>query len=208
MDWYYTLGQERRGPVDAAAFEALIADGSIAPDALVWNADLPDWVPLHTLRPTKPLTAYPPPALPPTNATPSTTFQRVYFGLLFVQVLLGVSQRFFYQVPGYLVYSIVMQIVFWVGMGTGLLALWEQGRNAPRALRLCVAVPLVWSLLYFVASRGLVTLITRAGSTDSYDSATGLITALRVCGFVSLGLHITCAGIGFNLLSQQRGLSR
>lgn len=44
MDWYYANGSERVGPIDDEAFRALVADGVIAPETLVWNADLENWV--------------------------------------------------------------------------------------------------------------------------------------------------------------------
>lgn len=210
MEWYYTIGQDRRGPVDDAAFEALIADGTITPDALVWNAQMPDWVALDALRPSA-SAGSPPPPLPAVATLPvpaRDTFQRVYFGLLFLQVLLGLLQRAIYLIPGYLAYNILFQMIFWVGLGTGALALWEQGRNAPRGLRLCVALPLAWSLMSLVLSRAVMWQLRSAGDGNAFDGATGLITLLQVFGYTSLGLHIVCAGIGFNLLSRQRAGSR
>jgi len=46
MQWFYAENNEQRGPVDDAAFQALIDDGTIKPETLVWNETLPKWVPL------------------------------------------------------------------------------------------------------------------------------------------------------------------
>jgi len=43
VDWYYAVSGERLGPVDEPTFRGLVANGTITPNTLVWNADLPDW---------------------------------------------------------------------------------------------------------------------------------------------------------------------
>ena len=43
MDWYYANGSDRVGPIDDEAFGALVAEGTIAPETLVWNSTLTDW---------------------------------------------------------------------------------------------------------------------------------------------------------------------
>ncbi len=45
MSWYYADNNERRGPIEDAAFQALVAAGTIKPDTLVWRDGLAAWVP-------------------------------------------------------------------------------------------------------------------------------------------------------------------
>jgi len=45
MSWYYADNNERRGPIEEAAFQALVNAGTIKPDTLVWRDGLADWVP-------------------------------------------------------------------------------------------------------------------------------------------------------------------
>lgn len=45
MSWYYAENNERRGPIDDAAFQSLVATGTIKPDTLVWREGLSEWVP-------------------------------------------------------------------------------------------------------------------------------------------------------------------
>lgn len=45
MSWYYADNNERRGPLDDAAFQSLVAAGTIKPDTLVWKDGFTDWVP-------------------------------------------------------------------------------------------------------------------------------------------------------------------
>jgi uncharacterized membrane protein len=51
VTWYYALGGDRLGPVDEAAFERLIGDGTIGPDTLVWRDGMAGWQPLRDVRP-------------------------------------------------------------------------------------------------------------------------------------------------------------
>lgn len=41
--WYYTVGQEREGPVSKEQVRALIASGKIVRDAYVWREGMADW---------------------------------------------------------------------------------------------------------------------------------------------------------------------
>lgn len=45
MSWYYAENNERRGPIEDAAFESLVATGTITPDTLVWREGFAEWVP-------------------------------------------------------------------------------------------------------------------------------------------------------------------
>lgn len=47
MSWYYAENNERRGPIEDAAFQTLVASGTIKPDTLVWRDGLTDWVPYN-----------------------------------------------------------------------------------------------------------------------------------------------------------------
>ncbi len=49
MDWYYSEGSNRRGPVDDVQFQQLVASGKIGSDTLVWNATLPGWQAFRTV---------------------------------------------------------------------------------------------------------------------------------------------------------------
>ena len=46
MNWFYSEGGAQKGPVDDAAFRALVANGTIRPDTLVWREGMADWQPL------------------------------------------------------------------------------------------------------------------------------------------------------------------
>jgi hypothetical protein len=46
MSWYYAENNERRGPIEDAAFDALVRQGAVRPDTLVWRDGLESWVPL------------------------------------------------------------------------------------------------------------------------------------------------------------------
>ncbi|MEI9894527.1 MAG: RDD family protein [Chthoniobacter sp.] len=45
MSWYYAENNERRGPVEDAAFQSLVSAGSIKPDTLVWREGFATWMP-------------------------------------------------------------------------------------------------------------------------------------------------------------------
>lgn len=44
MSWYYSQGEERVGPVDEAAFDALVREGTITAETLVWREGMKDWI--------------------------------------------------------------------------------------------------------------------------------------------------------------------
>lgn len=44
-DWFYVFAEERRGPYDAAYFQALADEGIVREDTLVWNPSLAGWIP-------------------------------------------------------------------------------------------------------------------------------------------------------------------
>jgi len=43
MSWYYSENNQRQGPVDESAFQALVAQGKITPTTLVWREGMPNW---------------------------------------------------------------------------------------------------------------------------------------------------------------------
>ena len=47
-DWYYVKNSERRGPVSLAKLKSMAADGWLAPDDLVWQSGMADWVPARS----------------------------------------------------------------------------------------------------------------------------------------------------------------
>lgn len=46
MSWYYAENNERLGPVEDAAFDALVASSTVRPDTLVWREGMTNWEPL------------------------------------------------------------------------------------------------------------------------------------------------------------------
>ena len=55
MDWYYSEGQERKGPVSDEEFQRLAEQGAITSQTLVWNESMPDWKPYSGPSSTPPL---------------------------------------------------------------------------------------------------------------------------------------------------------
>ena len=45
MNWYYAVGEERRGPLGEADFQQMVAQGIIKPDTLVWREGMAAWEP-------------------------------------------------------------------------------------------------------------------------------------------------------------------
>ena len=50
MSWYYAENNERRGPIEDADFQSLVAAGTIKPDTLVWREGLANGCPTARLR--------------------------------------------------------------------------------------------------------------------------------------------------------------
>jgi uncharacterized RDD family membrane protein YckC len=51
MSWYYADSGRQTGPIDDASLDALIRQGSIRGDTLVWKEGMSNWQPLSTVRP-------------------------------------------------------------------------------------------------------------------------------------------------------------
>ena len=47
MEWYYAIGETKRGPVPEEELRHLVASGQIGAETLVWSADLAGWTPLR-----------------------------------------------------------------------------------------------------------------------------------------------------------------
>lgn len=64
--WYYSAGNEQKGPVSTGQMQALIGAGAVGPQTLVWAADMENWAPLaeSALGPfARPVAPPPPPPL-------------------------------------------------------------------------------------------------------------------------------------------------
>ena len=70
MNWFYSEGGAQKGPVDDAAFRALVANGTIRPDSLVWHEGMADWQPLSAAEPGLAPQVVPPPP-PGSGAAPA-----------------------------------------------------------------------------------------------------------------------------------------
>jgi hypothetical protein len=54
MNWYYADGANQVGPLDDAAFDQLIQNGTIKPETLVWHEGMANWQALSEARPDAP----------------------------------------------------------------------------------------------------------------------------------------------------------
>ena len=44
-EWHFGQGEEQHGPVPLEELKQLVASGQVQPTDMVWNADMPDWLP-------------------------------------------------------------------------------------------------------------------------------------------------------------------
>jgi Domain of unknown function (DUF4190)/GYF domain 2 len=51
MNWYYADETQKQNIVPEEALAGLVAEGVIQPTTLVWNEQLPNWVPCREIRP-------------------------------------------------------------------------------------------------------------------------------------------------------------
>ena len=212
MEWYYTAGSERRGPVDAAMLEALAARGELTRETLVWNETMPDWAPyadvvesalLGTLKAVadaksaevKPAEVRP--AVP--QAKPLPLF-RAFFLILLVEAVLGGVMRLPFMLGQPLNYlpgiSLVMQATFWLNLGLGAVALIATGKHATPRLRLCVIVPFVWGLAYSLFFR----VVLGNGIFDSGVDTETLLALLHLGSWISFAITLGAAVYGLRLL--------
>lgn len=68
-EWYFQEGDNRIGPIAAAALKKLAESGRITPETLVWRNGTPEWVKAGTIRGL--ITTSIPPAAPPPLDSPS-----------------------------------------------------------------------------------------------------------------------------------------
>lgn len=54
MRWFYAEAGEQKGPVTDDQFDALLRDGIIQPNTLVWHEGMANWQPLESVRPLLP----------------------------------------------------------------------------------------------------------------------------------------------------------
>jgi hypothetical protein len=55
--WYYAIGTDRLGPVSQEQLQALVKDGVVTGETLVWREGLPNWLPYRTQAAPGPATA-------------------------------------------------------------------------------------------------------------------------------------------------------
>ena len=51
MNWFYESAGQQQGPVSDSALDALLAEGKITPNTLVWHEGMADWKPMREARP-------------------------------------------------------------------------------------------------------------------------------------------------------------
>jgi uncharacterized RDD family membrane protein YckC len=51
MNWFYADGSQQKGPVSEVDLAALVRQGAVKPETLIWREGLPDWQPLSVSRP-------------------------------------------------------------------------------------------------------------------------------------------------------------
>ena len=49
-EWHYGQGEEQHGPVPLEELKQLVASGQVQPTDMVWNADMPDWLPARDVE--------------------------------------------------------------------------------------------------------------------------------------------------------------
>ena len=64
MSWYYAENNERRGPIEDAAFDSLVSAGAVRPETLVWREGMTNWQAFSASGYSRP-GAPPPPSMPP-----------------------------------------------------------------------------------------------------------------------------------------------
>jgi hypothetical protein len=70
MKWYYSDAGQQIGPIDDAAFQALVNRGVIRDDTQVWREGMAGWAPYSTVKPAVPVTPAAQAYVPPVAAAP------------------------------------------------------------------------------------------------------------------------------------------
>jgi hypothetical protein len=78
IEWYYAIGNEKRGPVSPEIIIVSIKNAEITPNALVWTKGLPNWIPFTQSDLGKLVTTSPPPL--PTKSTQNSVVNCVECG--------------------------------------------------------------------------------------------------------------------------------
>jgi uncharacterized RDD family membrane protein YckC len=65
MSWYYADNGRQAGPIDDASLDALITQGAVRPDTLVWREGMANWQALSSVRPAAAPAAPPAPVFTP-----------------------------------------------------------------------------------------------------------------------------------------------
>ncbi len=134
--WHYVKNGQACGPIDTPALQALLQNGSLGPEALVWQPGMPDWVPARSLAgfaasgaPGAAPPPIPPSSLPPkvpASAMDPETFDieqnkvfavLAYIGILFLVPLLAAPRSRFarYHTNQGIVLFLSMLII-WFGL--------------------------------------------------------------------------------------------
>jgi hypothetical protein len=70
MKWYYSDAGQQIGPIDDAAFQALVNRGVIRDDTQVWREGMAGWAPYSTVKPAVPVAPVVQAYVPPPAAAP------------------------------------------------------------------------------------------------------------------------------------------
>ena len=195
MDWYYTQGTERHGPVDEPTLRAKIATGEIARDALIWNSILPDWIPAAQIAPTPSPLPDERPAAP--VAKVAIGRRRAFFSVLLVRTVLAVI---FFVLPGIAMTMgrWTFDVFFFIVFALGLLALREQRGDSDGRIRVCIIVPMALMILAFS-----VNMILRIGGGLVFENGLPLwFVAYMQFGYLSIVIELGCAVYGLMRLKK------
>ncbi|MBI5802206.1 MAG: DUF4339 domain-containing protein [Verrucomicrobia bacterium] len=88
MTWFYAIGQQQQGPVTEDQLQALVKDGVVTADTLVWREGMANWQPCRNVAPA---TVALPPAVP--GAATAAAFAVGAGGGLSEQEILGREYR-------------------------------------------------------------------------------------------------------------------
>jgi uncharacterized membrane protein len=135
--WHYVQNGQACGPIDTPALQALLRNGALGPEALVWQPGMPDWVPARSVAgfaasgapdlapPPIPPSSLPPkvPASPMDPETLDIEQNKVfavlaYIGILFLVPLLAAPRsRFarYHTNQGIVLFLSVL--ILWLGLG-------------------------------------------------------------------------------------------
>lgn len=64
MNWYYAVGQTQQGPVTEEQLQALVKDGVVTGDTMVWREGMADWQPYRAVNGGAPAAASAPGGVP------------------------------------------------------------------------------------------------------------------------------------------------